>query len=279
MATYAIGDVQGCYESLRALLDKINFNPDKDLLWFCGDLVNRGPQSLEVLRFVKSLGNHAVTVLGNHDLHLLAIWSGSTQLAPGSSLKRVLEAPDCDALMNWLRCQSLLHVDRSLNWIMVHAALLPQWTLDSAQQLAFEVETRLSGNNYRTYFDNMYGDQPDCWHDDLVGDDRLRCITNVMTRLRYLSSTGSMALDPNRAPADEDPSLTPWFQYGPIQSTNNGMRLVFGHWSTLPVGQYGQVFAIDAGCLWGGSLVALRIDEPSPTWFDQACPQAQKPRP
>ena len=277
MATYVIGDVQGCYESLRSLLDKIQFDPDHDTLWFCGDLVNRGPQSLEVLRFVKSLDSRAVTVLGNHDLHLLAIWSGSTQLSPGQSLKSVLDAPDCDVLMNWLRCQSLLHVDHSLNWTMVHAALLPQWTLQSAQRFALEVGTRLSGNDYKSYFDGMYGDKPDRWHDDLAGNDRLRCITNVMTRLRYLTSAGSMALDHNRAPLGENATLTPWFQYGPICSTNNGMRLVFGHWSTLPTGEYGRVFAIDAGCLWGGSLVALRIDESTPVWYHQDCPQVQNP--
>lgn len=278
MSTYVIGDVQGCYESLRALLDTIKFNPDNDTLWFCGDLVNRGPQSLEVLRFVKSLDSHAVTVLGNHDLHLLAIWSGSTQLAPGNSLIRLLEAADCDVLMNWLRCQSLLHVDHSLNWAMVHAALLPQWTLDSARHFALEVETRLSGNDYESFLFTMYGDQPDRWHDDLEGDDRLRCITNIMTRLRYLSSTGTMALEHNHAPPDEDPSLTPWFQYGPLQSTRKGMRLVFGHWSTLPVGQYDQVFAVDGGCLWGAKLIALRIDESPPAWFDQGCPQTLIPR-
>lgn len=276
MAVYAIGDIQGCDQALDQLLAKIKFNQARDTLWFCGDLVNRGPRSLDVLRFVHGLGDAARIVLGNHDLHLLAVWSGSTLARQNDHLDAVLHAPDCDQLMNWLRQQPLIHVDHGFRFVLFHAALHPDWTLELAVHCAREVQAVLSGQDYKAFFDLMYGDTPDRWSDSLDGIDRLRCITNIFTRLRYFNADGTFALQEKYYPAGA--LLQPWFQIRPAAYLTKGYGYIFGHWSTLPVSQYGQVFAIDGGCLWGGELVALQLDTDEPVWHSVTCEQSLAPR-
>lgn len=278
MAVYVISDIQGCHDSLQTLLARINYRPQNDDLWFCGDLVNRGPQSLQVLRFVSSLGDRARLVLGNHDLHLLAIWAGSARAKKSDSINDVLAAHDCDDLMNWLRTQPLLHIDHDLETVLFHAALHPQWTLQQASHLADEVSTVLAGDNFRDFLDVMYGNLPDHWHDSHRGHDRLRCITNVFTRLRYFSHNEHMALEQKLYPVADANKYIPWFQVSPAAYLQPGYRYIFGHWSTLPVQSYGQVYAIDGGCLWGGQLVALRIDSTEPEWHKLDCKQSLAPR-
>ncbi|MCP3687738.1 MAG: symmetrical bis(5'-nucleosyl)-tetraphosphatase [Gammaproteobacteria bacterium] len=269
MAVYAIGDVQGCYTNLCRLLDKIGFDACSDKLWFCGDLVNRGPESLETLRFIKSLGGQAVTVLGNHDLHLLAIYHSGQTVNELDSLHAVLNSPDCDELMGWLQSRPLLHFDQNLQALMVHAGIHPKWSLAQARQCAAEVEQVLSGPDSQTYFRQMYGDKPNHWSTELSGIGRMRFITNVLTRMRFLSYDGErLDMKAKGAPA-QHPELEPWYLQN--ERLNDGIRVVFGHWSTLAAGSYGHYFALDGGCVWGGSFVALRIDLEKPQWFSVSC--------
>ncbi len=268
MAVYAIGDVQGCYSNLCRLLDKINFDETSDKLWFCGDLVNRGPESLATLRFIKSLGDQAVTVLGNHDLHLLAIYHSGDPVDKLDTLHAVLNSPDCDELMGWLQSRPLLHFDQNLSILMVHAGIHPQWSLPQAQQCAAEVERALNGPDSKTYFAQMYGDRPDRWSEELKGVDRKRFITNVLTRMRFFTSDERLDMHAKGGPT-QHPELTPWYSVN--QRHNEGFRIVFGHWSTLSVGSYGHHFAIDGGCVWGGKFVALQIDLEEPRWHSISC--------
>ncbi len=266
MAIYAIGDVQGCYTELCRLLEKFNFDDSRDTLWFCGDLVNRGPESLETLRFVKSLGSSAVTVLGNHDLHLLALHHG-VKKAPGSdSLRKIIKSPDGDELLAWLQTQPLLHNDKMHKAVLVHAGIHPAWGLSKAKKLAGEVETALRGGKAARFLSKMYGNKPATWADDLEGFKRLRFITNVFTRMRFLNSKHKLDYDANGSPRQHVRSgLIPWFQ---MQARlREDVRVLFGHWSTLPVGCYGRCFALDGGCVWGGHLVALRIDFKAEDWY------------
>lgn len=275
MAVYVIGDVQGCYSSLKKLLKAINFDQYEDKLWFVGDLVNRGPQSLKTLRFVRSLGESAMAVLGNHDLHLLALYYGQTKVRSSDSLSQVLEAEDCKELMEWLRFRPLLHYDIGLNFAMVHAGIYPGWSLSEALERAREVEQAIRGENVVDFLREMYGNQPARWSDQLDGMDRLRFITNVFTRMRYLRQDGSLDLDAKGAPQKLNSSdVNPWFEFS--QSAIKHNRLAFGHWSTLPTNQYGSCFAIDSGCLWGGRITALRIDKKSPRWFSLSCEKSSK---
>ncbi|GMR09130.1 MAG: bis(5'-nucleosyl)-tetraphosphatase (symmetrical) ApaH [Gammaproteobacteria bacterium] len=257
MSTYAIGDVQGCYDELQQLLALIEFDSVRDRLWFTGDLVNRGPDSLEVLRFVKSLGDKAITVLGNHDLHLLAIAANRDRPRRKDTLDDVLNAPDRDELLNWLRQQPLMHVDNSLGFVLIHAGLPPQWDLARAQACAHEVEMVLRGENYQAYFQQMYGNQPDSWRDDLGGMDRLRFITNCFTRLRYCDQNGRYAMEEKGSPGSQAEPWQPWFR---IQDrASKGANIIFGHWSTLNEVNDEGIFALDSGCLWGGQLTALQL--------------------
>ena len=258
MAIYAIGDVQGCYDELMALLDLIHFNPGVDTLWFTGDIVNRGPKSLEVMRFVKGLDNSAVVVLGNHDLHLLAIACGHSKLRKDDTLKEILKAEDRDDLLNWLRARPLLHFDANLGIHLIHAGVPPQWTISQAQQYAMEVESILRSERFSKYFENMYGNKPVRWKTTLTGWDRMRFITNCFTRLRYVDSGGKLCLGAKGPIGSQPQSCLPWFQH-PARQTKEGL-FVFGHWSTLGYYQHDGVIALDTGCLWGGKLSAVRLD-------------------
>lgn len=266
MAIYAIGDVQGCYSELCRLLEKINFDPAADILWFCGDLVNRGPDSLRTLQLVKSLGNSALTVLGNHDLHLLALYHGVKKVSDARDLKKVLKSPDCDELLAWLRSQPMLHYDERHKALVVHAGIHPQWGLSKARKLAAEVEAALHGPDAAGFFGAMYGNTPTRWSERLVGSKRLRFITNVLTRMRFMNPTLKLDFRASGSPRDKLSSpLTPWFEM-PARLRAD-VRIIFGHWSTLPVGVYGRCFALDGGCVWGGHLVALRVDFDAEDWF------------
>ncbi|UCE64750.1 MAG: symmetrical bis(5'-nucleosyl)-tetraphosphatase [Nitrospirota bacterium] len=258
MATYAIGDVQGCMNSLRQLIEKIQFAPDRDRLWFVGDLVNRGPDSLTVLRYVKGLGSAAVTVLGNHDLHLLAVAAGVTDLQKKDSFHDVLSAPDGPDLLNWLRRQPLIHQEQG--FLLVHAGLLPQWTISQAVNLAREVEALLRSDDFSKnlpfiYFRNGKKD----WNDDLSAQDRCGLATNVMTRIRVCSPEGVPDFS-FKGPVDQIPhGLKPWFQI-PLRANQNE-TIIFGHWSALGVVSQDNVLCLDAGCVWGKELVALRLED------------------
>jgi bis(5'-nucleosyl)-tetraphosphatase (symmetrical) len=278
MAIYAIGDVQGCYDELMALLELIRFDSSTDTLWFTGDIVNRGPKSLEVLRFVKDLGARAVTVLGNHDLHLLAIASGHSKLRKDDTLKDILKADDSEELLSWLRHRPLLHHDAGLNIFLLHAGLPPQWTMEQALHCAGEVETVLRGERFEKYFQNMYGNKPVRWKPTLKGWDRLRFITNCFTRLRYVDSEGKLCLGAKGPIGSQPDSFIPWFRHP--QRQNQEQTCVFGHWSTLGFYSGNGVIALDSGCLWGGSLTAIRLDiEPGDRVTLQVpCKPARQPK-
>ena len=275
MAVYAVGDVQGCYSALEQLLDAMAFDANKDSLWFTGDLVNRGPDSLAVLRLVRQLGSAAITVLGNHDLHLLAIASGASRSKRRDTLDGVLQAPDAEGLLAWLRHQPLLHHDAELGYTLVHAGLLPEWDLSLAMSLAAEVETVLRGPKVADFFLHMYGNQPNHWDPALAGWERLRLITNVFTRLRFCDGNGHMNFDFKGAP-EERRDLRPWFDLP--QRRNRELRILFGHWSRLAVGDHSGAFALDSGCLWGGRLSAMRLDDPARPWISIDCEPYQDPK-
>ena len=274
MAIYAIGDVQGCFDELTALIKKIAFNPKEDKLWFAGDLVNRGPKSIETLRWVKSLGNNAITVLGNHDLHLLAAYAGTREVKETSSLYHVIKAHDIKELIDWIRQQPIMHYDPNLNIAMVHAGLLPCWDIKKAITHANEVETALCSNHYQDFLNNMYGDQPNYWDKNLKGWDRLRVITNSFTRLRYCSLDGIMELNEKGPLGSQKPGLKPWFE---VKSRNSlDTKIIFGHWSTLGSYKGNNVIAIDTGCIWGGCLTAIRLDNKHSTKYQIDC-EAKRP--
>jgi bis(5'-nucleosyl)-tetraphosphatase (symmetrical) len=257
MSIYAIGDVQGCYTELQQLLEKIPFDATKDQLWFVGDLVNRGAHSLEVLRLVKSFGDRAITVLGNHDLHLLAVAAGHAKLHRSDTLDEILAAPDRDELLHWLRQRPLLHCDG--NYVLVHAGLLPQWTVAQAVDCAHEVENALRSENFADFFAHMYGNSPLSWRDDLTGYKRLRVIVNAFTRMRICTPQGEMEFK-FKAELEKMPAgYLPWYEVPNRQSRE--ATVLFGHWSALGLKIDNQVIALDTGCLWGGCLSALRLDD------------------
>ena len=259
MATWAIGDLQGCLDPTRRLLDAIGFDPARDRLWFCGDLVNRGGESLETLRLVHSLRDNCVVTLGNHDLSLLAIAEREPdeQRKVNPDLQAVLFADDRDALLEWLRGQPLLHVDRELGWAMVHAGLAPKWTISMAERHAREVEARLRGENRRKLLRNMYGDEP-MWSPRLGGVERDRAIINVFTRMRYCSPRGRIDFEEKGPPGTQQAGLYPWYEV-PGRAERE-LRVVCGHWSALGLMIGHGVHAIDTGAVWGGKLTALRLD-------------------
>ena len=263
MATYAIGDIQGCYAELQRLLEKLRFDPAGDRLWLTGDLVNRGPQSLEVLRLVKGLGKGAVTVLGNHDLHLLALWQNHHRhFKANDTLAAIFAAPDGEELLHWLRCQPLMHYDAELGFAMLHAGLPPQWDREQALACAGEVETVLRGEKFHEFLGHMYGNKPACWSEHLSGWDRLRFIVNCFTRLRFCTPEGELDFRHKGNPAQSPPQgHQPWFQLPGRKSRNT--PIVFGHWSTLGLYQGHNVNSIDTGCLWGGTLTALQLENGS----------------
>ncbi len=259
MSVWAIGDLQGCYDATQRLLERLRFDTARDTLWFCGDLVNRGGQSLETLRLVHSLRANSVVVLGNHDLSLLAIGQRTPdeQRKVNSDLQRVVLAPDSDELLDWLRMQKLVHADRTLGWMMLHAGLAPRWTTQLAEQHALEVEKQLHGKDYRTLFSSMYGDKPN-WSSHLTGYDRSRAIINMFTRLRYCTPRGRMAIEEKGAPGTQAQGLYPWYEVpGRVE---RDLKIVCGHWSTLGLMIGHGVHAIDTGAVWGGKLTALQLD-------------------
>ena len=269
MAVYAIGDLQGCYDELMRLLDHIGFSEASDTLWFCGDLVNRGPRSLEVLRLISNMNSCAVTVLGNHDLHLLAVAAGCGKKLAKDTLQPVLDAPDGEELIAWLRHQPLLHHDATLGYTMAHAGLPPQWDLATAQGCARELEAVLRGPGCHEFLLHMYGNEPSCWSPELSGINRLRFITNALTRMRYCTAEGVMNLKDKGEVGSQQPGYLPWFAV-PGRKTA-ALQIIFGHWSTLGVGVMEGAISLDSGCLWGGQLTAVRIDEPVLRWFNVAC--------
>jgi len=256
MATYAIGDVQGCFGALQRMLDKIRFDVARDQLWFVGDLVNRGPDSLDTLRFVKNLGDRAVTVLGNHDLHLLMVAEGCAQPLKNDTLREVLEAPDRKELLHWLSCQRMMYARDG--FVMVHAGLLPSWSVEQALSLAREVEDALRGENYHKLVERMYGNQPLQWRDDLSGMDRLRVIINAMTRLRVCTADGVMEFAYKGKPENSPPSYLPWYEVP--GRMNRDATIICGHWSALGLLLRGNLLALDTGCLWGGNLSAVCLE-------------------
>lgn len=276
MAVFAIGDVQGCHDDLMRLLERVAFDPAEDRLWFAGDLVNRGPASLAVLRFVKGLGERAVSVLGNHDLHLLAVAAGTAKLRKNDTLDEILEAPDRDELLHWLRRRPLLHHDPGLGYTLVHAGLPPQWDLKQAQTCAQELEAVLRGSKHADFFRDMYGDEPKRWDPRLAGMDRLRFIVNCFTRLRYCNKAGDLDLKAKGAPGTQPEGYLPWFEIPGRASA--GLHLLFGHWSTLGDISSHNVYPLDTGCVWGGRLTALRLDgDGSDSWYCVDCRGAQSP--
>ncbi|HJW02492.1 MAG TPA: symmetrical bis(5'-nucleosyl)-tetraphosphatase [Azospira sp.] len=257
MAIYAIGDIQGCYDSFRRLLDLCRFDPAVDRLWLVGDLVNRGPRSLETLRFVRSLGEAATTVLGNHDLYLIMVAEGFGKRGKDDTLGAILAAPDRDELIGWLRCQPLMHLEQG--FAMVHAGLLPQWKAKKARKLAAEVETALQGKNYRELLANMWGSEPAAWDDDLAGWGRLRVIINAMTRMRFCSPAGVMEFRTKGEVSNAPKGYLPWFDVPGRKSADT--VLVTGHWSALGLKVTPNLLSLDSGCLWGGHLTAMRLPE------------------
>jgi len=265
MARFAIGDVQGCHDELIELVARIGFDAARDRLWFVGDLVNRGPKSLEVLRLVRELGDCAIVVLGNHDLHLITQHEGFERRRKDDTFGDVLGASDAGELVAWLRARPMMHAEG--NWAMVHAGLLPQWTIPIALSLAKEVETALRAPNYRDFLANMYGSKPERWEDALAGWDRLRVIVNAMTRMRFCTPEGAMEF---RATAKTAPAgYVPWYE----ARTGSEPAIVFGHWSALGLRLTERIAALDTGCVWGGTLTALRLED---RWLVQVpCPGYQ----
>lgn len=274
MTIYAIGDVQGCHKDLQTLLNKIPFNPQNDTLWFAGDLVNRGTQSLEVLRFVKSLPDRTVTVLGNHDLHLLAVDAGFKQDKHGD-LADILNAPDRRELIDWLRNRPMLHSDTESGYTLVHAGLSPAWDEKTARQCARELEEVLRSDSYHDFLAVMYGDEPVSWSDELTGWDRLRYICNCFSRIRFCDQQGELALKEKGSPDNLQEKHIPWFNVP--QRKNKNMNIIFGHWSTMGNHHQPGIYALDTGCVWGGKLTAIKVATNPPEYIQTNCQAAQNP--
>lgn len=255
MSIYAIGDVQGCFDELLRLLDVIQFDKKNDQLWFAGDIVNRGPKSLETLRFVKSLGEAAIAVLGNHDLHLLATAHKQRKPRKKDSLTEILQAPDCDELLVWLRHRPLFHYNDC--FCLLHAGLPPQWDFSTTKTMALKAEKILQGSNYLDFLKVMYGDKPNIWCSDLEGMDEIRFIVNCFTRMRFCDEEGRLDFKHSGAVGSQPKNLIPWFTVPKRQSES--MQIIFGHWSTLGYFKGHNCYAIDTGCLWGGELTAIKL--------------------
>lgn len=261
MSTYAIGDLHGCYLSLKKLLAEIAYNPQKDQLWFTGDLVNRGKNSLDVLRFVADLGDKSLQVLGNHDLHLLAIHAGKRKARGSDTLTQVLEAPDADALCNWLRSQPLLHQSKDLGFTLTHAGIPPAWSLKRAKKLAQEIETTLQHpKKHKKFLKKMYGDDPSVWNSALKGSARRRLIANYFTRMRFCMPDSTLEFGCKNDAKSAPKGFKPWFSY-PSKAAKKS-QLLFGHWAALN-GKTGlaNIHALDTGCVWGGKLTAMRLED------------------
>jgi len=261
MATYAIGDIQGCYHAFTALLARLKFNPKHDKLWLVGDLINRGSGSLEVLRWCYQHQNFIKTVLGNHDLHALAVAHKFKKANKSDTLQALFDAPDCDDLLTWLRHQPLMFSDENYaekSYVVVHAGLLPQWTIAEALSYASEVEYALQANSYTDFFANMYGNLPNQWQADLTGFDRLRVITNAMTRMRICNKQGEMEFTFKGGLQDIPNGYMPWFD-APFRQSQ-AAKVICGHWSALGLRHRDNIYALDTGCLWGGQLTAMCLE-------------------
>jgi len=274
MAHYAIGDVQGCYDPLRRLLDKLKFDPTKDQVWFAGDLINRGPQSLETLRFIMSLGESARSVLGNHECHFLAIAHGYKQPHRADTFDKMLEAEDVDKLIQWVRSRPFFYEDHNLGYSMLHAGVPPQWSIDETRQYARELEKVISGKRLKQFLAAMYGNQPDIWNDNLCGHERLRFIINCFTRMRFCDKKGRLDLSAKSPVGKQEKHLMPWFNVPKRRTANN--KIVFGHWSTLGRHQENNVTCLDSGCLWGGELSAIKLGSPE-LFITEDCSCALEP--
>jgi len=277
MAVYAIGDVHACLDPLRRLIDRLGFDPTADTLWFTGDLVNRGPDSLGTLRFVRALGERARVVLGNHDLHLLAIRAGHGELRPGDTLAPVLQAPDGEELLDWLQHRPLLHEAPGVPYVLVHAGLPPQWDLGSARRLAREAESALRGEQAEGLFAHLYGNQPDRWDERLTGWDRLRYIINAFTRLRFCDDDGRLLFRFKGPPEEAPPGHHPWYAAPGRRHRPSDGTLISGHWSTLGLRRGPGYITLDTGCLWGGQLTAARLDVGGAPITAQPCPAVRTP--
>jgi bis(5'-nucleosyl)-tetraphosphatase (symmetrical) len=267
VATYAVGDVQGCYPELQRLLERLHFDPASDRLWVCGDLVNRGGESLEVLRLIHGLRDSSVVTLGNHDLSLLAIAirEPEARARTNPDLRRVLEAEDAATLIDWLRSQSLLHHDDALGFTLVHAGLAPSWTLKQALHIAHEVERALRGPGHHALLQRMFGNRPAHWSSRLHGLDRLRAAINIFTRMRFCDVHGRIDFDAKGPPGSQKPGLYPWFEAPGMKQRS--LRIVCGHWSALGRFDGLGIHALDTGCVWGGKLTALRLDGDAPQFI------------
>lgn len=278
MTTYVIGDLQGCYNELQELLQEIDYNSEQDHLWFVGDIVNRGPKSLECLRFVKQLSEQgkAEIVLGNHDFHLLAAYSGLDKFVSKSdTLTPILQADDVDELIDWLRKQPLMVSHPVYHAVMVHAGIPPQWSISEAKQYAQEVQKQMLQPNWQEYLINhLFGSEPDSWDNSLTGYDRLRYIVNAFARMRYCSAEGQLEFKMKSAPKDNQSKFQPWFVFN--NRRNKDYEIFFGHWSTLGAIDAYQVHATDTGCLWGGQMTAYAIE--SKQRFTLDCEQKCKPK-
>jgi bis(5'-nucleosyl)-tetraphosphatase (symmetrical) len=257
MARYAIGDLQGCFKSLECLLARLSFNPEHDELWFAGDLVNRGPDSLACLRYIKNLGAATRVVLGNHDLHLLAIHANKQSPKRKDTLLQILEAPDCDELILWLRQQPLMIWDADSDFVMVHAGIPAMWAIPEAFKFSQEVSAILTSEDHAKFFEVMYGNHPDNWSNALTGMTRLRVITNYFTRMRFIRADGALDFAAKETLDSAPKDFLPWFQEARVDKTT----ILFGHWAALTgVTDNEQFQALDTGCVWGGALTAMNID-------------------
>ena len=268
MATYAIGDIQGCLEPLQCLLKKIRFNTAEDKLWLVGDLINRGPESLETLRFLYRIRDSLEIVLGNHDLHFIAVYFGVRKSSSSDTLNELIMAEDAPALVNWLRQQKLMHYDAQLGYALVHAGIPPQWDLSQAIACAREVENALQGDHCTDFLASMYGNHPSGWRDDLRGEERLRLITNYFTRMRFCSAAGELELKTKESADAAPEGFAPWFTHTTRKTLHQ--KILFGHWAALEGKANGvNIFALDTGCVWGGTLTAMRLEDG--TYFSCDC--------
>lgn len=262
MARFAIGDIQGCGDELQKLVQLVGFSSDRDQIWFVGDLVNRGPTSLKTLRYVRSLGENAVVVLGNHDLHLLALaYNGHDKRKEGDTLDEILSAPDRDALLEWLLNRPLAYYDPTHRDLLIHAGVIPQWSLETVLSLAREVEASLR-QHPKNFFAHMYGNQPDQWSESLTGMERMRFTVNALTRMRVCTAEGKIDPRMKGKPEKAKPPYRPWFEFEHRRTRKE--RVIFGHWSALGYRNSGGVVALDTGCVWGGELTALNLDTDAP---------------
>lgn len=272
MSTYVIGDIQGCLHSLKQLLAAVHFDKQVDTLWFAGDLINRGPESLETLRFVRRLGDRVKCVLGNHDLHLLAIYAGHRDSHHKDTLSEVLEAPDITDLIDWLRQQPLMVYDKKHNAVLSHAGIFPEWDLETAQKEAHAVELHLRSHDFKDLFTFMYGNKPSRWEPKRSRKKRLRFAINCFTRMRFCSLDGKLDFEEKGGPGSQPSNLLPWYEIPNKMQT--GTRVLFGHWSTVGKIANPHIIGIDTGCVWGGKLTAFELD--TNTYHSVECPQAQK---